>query len=119
MSENRSELLSEMQCTACNKNTRLLNDNEIALLKNELSDWQVFNDSGINKLSQRFVTKNYTRSMAFTNAVAQLASEINHHPLMIVEYGAVTVVWWSHIIKGLHKNDFIMAAKTSELFAQG
>lgn len=118
MPDNRAALLSEMRCTACNKNSRLLSEDEIALLKYELPGWQVVNDVGINKLSRRFVTKNYARSMAFTNAVAQLANETNHHPLMIVEYGAVTVVWWSHIIKGLHKNDFIMAAKTSELFAR-
>ncbi|MCS6863157.1 MAG: 4a-hydroxytetrahydrobiopterin dehydratase, partial [Abditibacteriales bacterium] len=30
-----------------------------------------------------------------------------------------TVTWWTHKIKGLHRNDFIMAAKTDELFRSG
>jgi len=28
----------------------------------------------------------------------------------------VTVTWWTHSIKGLHLNDFIMAAKTEGLY---
>jgi 4a-hydroxytetrahydrobiopterin dehydratase len=54
--------------------------------------------------------------MAFTNAVAKLAESADHHPQLIVEYSSVTVLWWTHAIQGLHKNDFIMAAKTSMLF---
>ncbi len=38
-----------------------------------------------------------------------------HHPLIITEWGRVTVQWWSHKIRGLHNNDFIMAAKTDEI----
>jgi 4a-hydroxytetrahydrobiopterin dehydratase len=30
-------------------------------------------------------------------------------------WGKVTVSWWSHKIRGLHRNDFIMAAKTDAL----
>lgn len=119
MSEYSAVLLSKMQCSACHKNTEQLNEDEIARLKYKLPDWQVVNESGINKLRQRFATKNYTRSMAFTNALANIANEMDHHPLMVVEYNAVTVFWWSHIIKGLHQNDFIMAAKTSALFTEG
>ena len=37
------------------------------------------------------------------------------HALIIAEYGRVTVAGWTHKIGGLHKNDFIMAAKTDEL----
>ncbi|MEJ2333871.1 MAG: 4a-hydroxytetrahydrobiopterin dehydratase, partial [Desulfobulbaceae bacterium] len=50
------------------------------------------------------------------NRVAALAEEENHHPAIVTEWGKVTVSWWSHIIKGLHLNDFIMAARTEELF---
>ena len=45
-----------------------------------------------------------------------IAEEEDHHPLIITEWGRVTVQWWSHKIKGLNKNDFIMVAKMGEVF---
>ena len=51
----------------------------------------------------------------FTKKVAEMADEEDHHPKIILEWGKVTVYWWSHKIEGLHKNDFICAAKTDSL----
>ena len=51
-------------------------------------------------------------SLDFSNKVADLAESEDHHPKIVLEYGSVEVSWWSHKIKGLHKNDFICAAKT-------
>jgi 4a-hydroxytetrahydrobiopterin dehydratase len=108
--------LAQLDCVACDKNAPLLTTHESQSLLKDLTNWQLISEGGINKLKRSFVTKNYKNSIAFTNAIAQLADSINHHPLLIVDYRMVTVVWWSHNIKGLHKNDFIMAAKTSLLF---
>jgi 4a-hydroxytetrahydrobiopterin dehydratase len=54
--------------------------------------------------------------MDFTNQVAQVSNEEDHHPAILTEWGKVTVTWWTHKIKGLHRNDFIMAAKTSKIY---
>ncbi|HEX6123240.1 MAG TPA: 4a-hydroxytetrahydrobiopterin dehydratase, partial [Ktedonobacterales bacterium] len=54
----------------------------------------------------------------FTNAVGALAEEQGHHPALLTEWGRVTVAWWTHTIRGLHRNDFIMAAKTDEAYAR-
>jgi len=108
--------LAQQHCTACDKNASLLKADEIESLLTRLPNWQQINENGINKLTRCFKTKNYSNSLAFTNAVAQLAESVNHHPLLIVDYAQVTVIWWSHNIKGLHQNDFILAAKTSLLF---
>jgi len=108
--------LLKSECEACSTDAKLLSQKEIDSLLLELEGWVVITESNIQKLKCIFATKNYVKSMAFTNAVASLAEIENHHPLIVVEYGTVTVIWWSHKIKGLHKNDFIMAAKTSELF---
>ena len=53
--------------------------------------------------------------MAVTNKLADLAEEEFHHPEIVTEWCKVTVSWWSHSIKELHRNDFIMAAKTDQL----
>lgn len=107
--------LNQMKCEACDGSGELLSPNEIQTLMQEVREWSLIEDSGTQKLRRQFNTKNYSKSMSFTNAIAQLAESVNHHPLLIVEYSSVTVEWWSHKINGLHKNDFIMAAKTSDL----
>jgi 4a-hydroxytetrahydrobiopterin dehydratase len=53
--------------------------------------------------------------MAFSNAVAGIAEEAGHHPRVITEWGRVNIAWWTHKIRGLHRNDFVMAAKTDEI----
>ena len=108
--------LTESKCEACSLDAIPLFKEDIDALLLDVDGWELIVDSEVNKLQRVFATKNYTKSMSFVNSIAGLAESEGHHPLLIVEYGAVTVVWWSHKIKGLHKNDFIMAAKTSELF---
>ena len=51
-------------------------------------------------------------------AIAELAEAEGHHPALLTEWGKVTVSWWTHKIRGLHRNDFIMAAKTDALVAE-
>ena len=59
----------------------------------------------------------FAGAIAFTNRVADLAEAEGHHPAIITEWGRVTIRWWTHAIGGLHKNDFIMAARTDKLYA--
>ena len=63
----------------------------------------------------RFKFKNFKESLFFTNRVGEMAEAQNHHPEILVEWGKITVTWWTHKIKGLHKNDFICAAKIDKL----
>ena len=58
----------------------------------------------------------FAKALAFTNALGQLAEEEDHHPALLTEWGRVTVTWWTHKIRGLHRNDFVMAAKADELY---
>jgi 4a-hydroxytetrahydrobiopterin dehydratase len=47
--------------------------------------------------------------------VGEVAEAEDHHPALLTEWGKVTVTWWTHAVKGLHRNDFIAAAKTDQL----
>ena len=47
-----------------------------------------------------------------------IANIEDHHPDLHVAWGKVTVETWTHKIKGLHSNDFILAAKTDEIYAR-
>ncbi|MCH8868979.1 MAG: 4a-hydroxytetrahydrobiopterin dehydratase, partial [Chloroflexi bacterium] len=53
----------------------------------------------------------------FTTSLGQQADSEGHHPRITLEWGRVGVDWWTHKIRGLHRNDFIMAAKTDAMYA--
>jgi 4a-hydroxytetrahydrobiopterin dehydratase len=104
--------LKESKCEACTIDAPLVGDSEAKVLLLELDGWVIENDSGINQLIKTYKFSNYAESLDFSNKVADLAESEDHHPKIVLEYGSVEVSWWSHKIKGLHKNDFICAAKT-------
>jgi 4a-hydroxytetrahydrobiopterin dehydratase len=108
--------LAERKCTACRGDEPTLTDAEIAELHPQVPEWQVLEREGVKRLERTFGFKNFAQALAFTNRVGEQAEEEGHHPALLTEWGKVTVTWWTHKIKGLHQNDFIMAAKTDELF---
>jgi len=108
--------LHQMKCVACRGGEPTLTDAEIAELQPQVPDWQVKEVNGEKRLERVFKFKNFAQALEFTNKVGALAEEENHHPLIITEWGRVTLQWWTHVIKGLHKNDFIMAAKSDEIY---
>lgn len=107
--------LAQMKCVACRGGEPPLTKEEITELRIEVPEWQVTEVDGIPRLERTFKLKNFIEAMAFTNKIAMTAEKEDHHPLIVTEWGRVRVQWWTHKIKGLHKNDYIMAAKTDEL----
>ena len=107
--------LKESKCEACTIDAPLVSDSEAKVLLLELDSWVIESDSGINQLVKTYKFSNYAESVNFSNKVADLAESEDHHPKIVLEYGNVEVSWWSHKIKGLHKNDFICAYKTDKL----
>ncbi|MGE5123367.1 MAG: 4a-hydroxytetrahydrobiopterin dehydratase [Acidobacteriaceae bacterium] len=108
--------LNQMHCSAVSASTPGLKDDEIKQLLEQVSGWQVHDESGELRLEKAYSFKDFRQAMAFTNRVAQAANEEDHHPAILTEWGKVTITWWTHKIKGLHQNDFIMAAKTDRLY---
>jgi len=78
-------------------------------------DWEIVERDGVQQLERVFKFKNFVQALAFTNRVGDLAEAEDHHPALLTEWGKVTVTWWTHAANGLHKNDFIAAAKTDQL----
>jgi 4a-hydroxytetrahydrobiopterin dehydratase len=107
--------LYAMKCVACRGNEPTLNEDEIARYSPQVPEWRVKQVEGENRLERAFKFRNFVEAVAFTDRVAEIAEAEGHHPLLITEWGRVTVQWWTHKIKGLHQNDFIMAAKTDRL----
>jgi len=107
--------LTQQKCVACRGTEPTLTDAQIAELQPQVSEWQVKEVGGMKRLERVFKFKNFAHALEFTNKVGAIAEEEDHHPMIITEYGKATITWWTHKIKGLHKNDFIMAAKTDRL----
>jgi 4a-hydroxytetrahydrobiopterin dehydratase len=107
--------LAAGKCVACRAGEPTVTDSEIDTLHLQIPEWQVKEVDGVKRLERVYKFKNFVQALEFTSKVGALAEEEDHHPMIITEYGRVTVQWWTHVIKGLHKNDFIMAAKTDGL----
>ena len=108
--------LAAGKCVACRAGEPTVTDSEISMLQPQIPEWQVKEVEGVKRLERVYKFKNFVQALEFTNKVGAIAEEENHHPLIITEWGRVTLAWWTHVIKGLHKNDFIMAAKTDEIY---
>jgi 4a-hydroxytetrahydrobiopterin dehydratase len=81
-------------------------------LLRQIPGWTVVERAGVRELERVFTFADFARALAFTNRVGALAEAQGHHPALLTEWGRVTVRWWTHAIHGLHRNDFIMAART-------
>jgi 4a-hydroxytetrahydrobiopterin dehydratase len=110
--------LSTERCGACRRDSPRVTEAEIAELGREVSDWQLQERDGIARLQRVFHFPTFADALAFANRVGALAEAEGHHPALLTEWGRVTVTWWTHKIRGLHRNDFIMAAKTDALAAE-
>lgn len=108
--------LAQQKCVACRGGEPMLTEAEITELHPQVPEWQVREVDGIKRLERVFKFKNFAEALEFTNRVGAVAEEEDHHPLLITEWGRVTVHWWTHVVKGLHQNDFIMAAKTDKIY---
>src|SRR5262245_2493767 len=107
--------LQKMKCEACRKDSPLATDDEVALWRLQIPDWEIVERDGIRRLERSFKFTDFARALEFTNKVGQLAESEGHHPALLTEWGRVTVNWWTHKIRGLHRNDFIMASKTDSI----
>jgi 4a-hydroxytetrahydrobiopterin dehydratase len=112
------EPLAQMTCVACRRDAPAVTDEEIAELRPQVPEWELVELDGIRRLQRVFPAEGFAGALAFTNRVAALAEAEGHHPALLTEWGRTTVTWWTHKIRGLHRNDFVMAAKTDELAAQ-
>jgi 4a-hydroxytetrahydrobiopterin dehydratase len=108
--------LTQMKCVACRKDAATVTDAEIAGFHPQIADWEVVEVDGIKRLRRVFSVDDFAQALEFTTKVGELAEEEGHHPALLTEWGRTTVTWWTHKIRGLHRNDVVMAAKTDELY---
>lgn len=109
--------LAAEKCVACRRDAPHVTDAEIAELGRDVPEWRIVERDGIRRLERGFTFPDFVSALAFTDRVGALAEDEGHHPAILTEWGRVTVTWWTHAIRGLHRNDFVMAAKTDAAYS--
>jgi 4a-hydroxytetrahydrobiopterin dehydratase len=116
--ENPLRTLADEHCTPVTRQSQRATEHERSALLERLPEWRVIEVDGIERLEREFSLPDFERAMAFTNRVGALAESENHHPALVTEWGRVKVSWWTHTVRGLHRNDFVMAAQTDRAYAR-
>lgn len=107
-----SDLLTK-KCVPCEKWTPSLKGEKITSYLAELKNsWEVVDEKQIR---YTFKFKTFPESVAFVDKIVPVAEGEGHHPDITIVYNKVTITLWTHFIKGLTENDFILAAKIEAL----
>lgn len=110
--------LAQEHCVPINASSLRLDEGEAGNLLAELAGWKIYRKENEPRLEKSFKFADFKQALEFTDQLGQLADVENHHPALLTEWGSVTVTWWTHRIKNLHRNDFIMAAKTEAVYSK-
>ena len=122
-----SSSLADMQVEAASTDTMPLAEDELSELHREIADWTVVTIDGVQRLQRTLEFPDFARALEFTSALGALAEKEWHHPEILtshveqaseIGWGRVSVTWATMIIEALHRNDFVMAAKTDRLYAK-
>jgi 4a-hydroxytetrahydrobiopterin dehydratase len=108
-------VLAQERCVACRRDSPAITEDELRALRPAVPEWELVEEDGIRRLRRAFRFDDFAQALAFADRVGALAERQGHHPALLVEWGRTTVTWWTHAIGGLHRNDFVMAAKTDRL----
>jgi len=112
-----TELASE-RCEALSAASALPPAGEAEALLAQLPGWERVSGGGPDRLERVFTFDTFAKAWALANEVAAEAEEQGHHPKLTVEWGRTTVAWWTHFLGGVHRNDFVMAARTDAIAAR-
>ena len=110
--------LGNGHCEACRVGAPLLTQKELEELQPQIPEWECVKIDNIDQLQRVYSFPDFVSAQAFVNKVCDISEQEGHHPAILLEWGQVQVNWWSHKIKGLHRNDVLMAAKTDMLLGK-
>ena len=103
--------LIEKRCKPCEGGMSPMQDDEARILLREVSGWSLKD----GHLFKEFKFKDFMEAISFVNRVAEIAEGEDHHPNISIQYNKVSLDLWTHAIKGLSENDFILAAKVDNI----
>jgi 4a-hydroxytetrahydrobiopterin dehydratase len=109
--------LAQKTCTPCRGGIPPLTREEAGQLRLQAPEWSLLDEG--KRIERKFRFAGFGEAYAFVQRVAELAEEEGHHPDITFGWGYAAISLYTHKIKGLHENDFIMAVKIDEIAASG
>lgn len=107
------ETLAAKSCIACRGDVSPLSRADAEKLRAQTPKWHLSIDA--TKIERAFKFKNFKEALAFVNKVGEIAEAEGHHPDITFGWGYASIALQTHKIKGLHENDFIVAAKIDKI----
>lgn len=105
--------LWEKRCVPCRGGVPALGEEEARRRTSGVPGWTL--EEGAGGIRREFRFRNFSEAMEFARKVGDIAEAEGHHPDLSVGWGYCTVRFRTHAIRGLHENDFVMAAKVNRL----
>lgn len=101
--------LATKRCLPCERGKDPLSKDEADRYLASLEGWSMHEGKQISK---EYVFKDFPGALRFINEVGAIAEVEGHHPdLFLHEWNRVNITLSTHVISGLHLNDFILASK--------
>lgn len=108
--------LEEARCVPCRGGVPTLSPEEVEALRPQVREWSVVEKDGVPRLVREFLFPDFKSAMDFATHIGEIAEAEQHHPDLHIAWGKVVMETWTHKIHGLHKNDFILAAKADHVY---
>ncbi|EXJ10880.1 4a-hydroxytetrahydrobiopterin dehydratase [Nitrincola nitratireducens] len=107
-------------CDYCRSDAKRLTQEEAEHELKSLNGWSLIDENPEKLMLQRqFPFPDFASALHFTNQVGEFAEQVGHHPDLYTAWGNVTVVWYTHKIKGVQVGDFLCAKETDRIYSQG
>lgn len=96
---------------SCTENTPRLTDKEITNYLTLFPDWQLKE----GKLERQVKVKDFREALKLANRIGEIADQENHHPDLLVSWGLLKIIIYTHAVQAMTENDFILAAKIQHI----
>ncbi|MHB1262608.1 MAG: 4a-hydroxytetrahydrobiopterin dehydratase [Thermoplasmatota archaeon] len=109
-----TQTLAQQRCEPCDAKTPRIGRAEAERQVLSLPAWRL--RGGATRLVREWTLKDFRAALALANEIGRIAEEQGHHPdLHLTEFKRVSVELSTHAIKGLSRNDFVLAAKIDQV----
>ena len=106
--------LADQKCVPCEGGIPPMNEADEEKYLSETKYW-ILDRSKVHKLHRNFEFEDFLEAMQFVNKVADLAENEGHHPDFHIYWNKVNLELYTHAVKGLSLNDFILASKINRI----
>ncbi len=109
--------LASRRCVPCRGDTPPLQPQEVQIMMQQVPGWTTTQEG---KLTRDIKLNDFKEALALVNKIGELAEQEGHHPdITLHSWNHVRLELYTHSIKGLSENDFILAAKINQLLPAG